>query len=112
MGWIETPDGMALPQSVCFVHEKEVLAIIGAKDYYKKEAEDGRQRKNCDSKNMDPDKKVDSACADEDAFEYKDYDGEHVRLVKHIKSSQADTHIEVFVEGKSFWKGIPSFSSD
>jgi len=39
MGWVveESPDGecLVLPPSVRFVHEREVIAIIDAKDYYK-----------------------------------------------------------------------------
>merc|ERR1712039_973664 len=65
---------------------------------------------------LEPGKKASSTadvkCADEDAFEFKDYDGELVRLVKHISDSHADTYIEVFVEGVSFWKGLPTFSHD
>ena len=39
---------------------------------------------------------------------YKDRDGEAIRLVKYL--SATPPHIEVLVEGKSFWKGFPSFS--
>jgi len=48
MGWVveEPADGecLVLPASVRFVHEREVLAIIDAKDYYKSELEADRRR--------------------------------------------------------------------
>merc|ERR1712048_988433 len=90
--------------SVCFTQESEVLAIIEAKDYFKNQAEDDKR----------PDKEANSTakaeCAVDDVFEYQDYDGEHIRLEKH--PNEAPPHVEVFVEGKSFWTGIPTFSYD
>mmetsp|Transcript_65477 Transcript_65477/g.203039 ORF Transcript_65477/g.203039 Transcript_65477/m.203039 type:complete len:186 (+) Transcript_65477:82-639(+) len=44
MGWVEDGDGLALPPSVRLVHEKDVVAIIDAKDFYKKEEENERRR--------------------------------------------------------------------
>eukprot|EP00928_Gymnodinium_smaydae_P065171 TRINITY_DN48351_c0_g1_i1.p1 TRINITY_DN48351_c0_g1~~TRINITY_DN48351_c0_g1_i1.p1 ORF type:complete len:224 (+),score=36.53 TRINITY_DN48351_c0_g1_i1:49-720(+) len=98
MGWLQLPDGLSLPMSITPSVELEITAIIVAKDYYKNEA-------------LNPDNKPTSneyvECTGEGVFEYKDYDGEHVRLVKHLED---EAHIEVFVEGKSFWKGIPEFN--
>lgn len=85
MGWVEAPDALELPQSVLFVQEREVSAIIQAKEHYKKEAES----------------------KDVDTFEYKDLDSVLVRLVKHRNSSSP--HIEVLLDGVSHWKGIPTF---
>mmetsp|Transcript_27037 Transcript_27037/g.81474 ORF Transcript_27037/g.81474 Transcript_27037/m.81474 type:complete len:186 (-) Transcript_27037:93-650(-) len=44
MGWVEDGDGLALPPTVRLVHEKDVVAIIDAKDFYKKEEENERRR--------------------------------------------------------------------
>jgi len=44
MGWVEDGDGLVLPPTVHLVHEREVIAIIDAKDYYKKEAESEHRR--------------------------------------------------------------------
>lgn len=44
MGWVEEDDGLSLPATVRLVHEKEVVAIIDAKDYFKKEEENERRR--------------------------------------------------------------------
>eukprot|EP00746_Dinoflagellata_sp_MGD_P000153 gnl/MRDRNA2_/MRDRNA2_100266_c0_seq1.p1 gnl/MRDRNA2_/MRDRNA2_100266_c0~~gnl/MRDRNA2_/MRDRNA2_100266_c0_seq1.p1 ORF type:complete len:220 (-),score=40.46 gnl/MRDRNA2_/MRDRNA2_100266_c0_seq1:30-635(-) len=106
MGWKESPDGLALPTSVSFDLGIEILAIAEAKEHYIKLAQAG------------PDKKGNSTAkvedSDKDVIEYKDNDGEHVRLVKHISDEQADVHgahVEVFVEGNSFWRGIPTFSA-
>jgi len=82
MGWVDAPDGLTLPQSVLFVHEKEISAINQAKEYFNKEA---------------------------DSFEYTDLDAKVVRLVKHRNDSPP--HIEVFLDGVSHWKGYPTFGS-
>mmetsp|Transcript_91864 Transcript_91864/g.255896 ORF Transcript_91864/g.255896 Transcript_91864/m.255896 type:complete len:186 (+) Transcript_91864:81-638(+) len=44
MGWVEDGEGLALPPTVRLLHESEVVAIIDAKDYYKKEEENERRR--------------------------------------------------------------------
>jgi len=85
MGWVAEPDALALPQSVLFAHEREVSAIIQAKELYKKEVES----------------------KDVDAFEYTGLDSKLVRLVKHRNDSSP--HIEVFLDGVSHWKGFPTF---
>merc|ERR1712232_328952 len=40
----EEGDSLVLPPSTHLAHEKEVVAIIDAKDYYKKEEENERRR--------------------------------------------------------------------
>eukprot|EP00930_Biecheleria_cincta_P070337 TRINITY_DN57979_c0_g1_i1.p1 TRINITY_DN57979_c0_g1~~TRINITY_DN57979_c0_g1_i1.p1 ORF type:complete len:238 (-),score=50.04 TRINITY_DN57979_c0_g1_i1:37-681(-) len=104
MGWIETPDGLSLPMSVSFAEDTEVLAIIEAREYFKNKAEDDKPS----------DKEVASAASCDgaagEALDYRDYDGHNIRLVKHPDASPP--HIEVFLEGASFWKGIPNFSYD
>lgn len=102
MGWIESLDGLSLPQSVCFAHEMEVSAIIQAKEHFNKETES----KGYPDKTGKSTANVDLAV--EDTFEYDDMDRKPVRLVKHRNDSSP--HIEVFVEGVSFWKGIPTLS--
>merc|ERR1719189_3290648 len=44
MGWVVDGDSLVLPSSVRLNHEKEVVAIIDAKDFYKKEEENERRR--------------------------------------------------------------------
>jgi len=44
MGWVEDGEGLALPASVRLAHEKEVVAIIDVKDFYKKEQEAQKRR--------------------------------------------------------------------
>lgn len=111
MGWIQTPDGLALPASVRLGEEKEVLAITEAKEYYKQRLA---------APEVAPTPTVGEAAGGAasgaasgvagDVFEYKDYDGERVRLVKLRDEPGEIIDIEVFVEGKSFWKGRPTFS--
>lgn len=58
MGWTEDADGLALPPTIRLVHEKEVVAIIDAKDFYKKGIEDERRRQTRASKVPDADKEA------------------------------------------------------
>mmetsp|Transcript_90422 Transcript_90422/g.161094 ORF Transcript_90422/g.161094 Transcript_90422/m.161094 type:complete len:187 (-) Transcript_90422:229-789(-) len=44
MGWVEDPEGLVLPASVRLAHETEVVGIIDARDFYKKEAEAQKRR--------------------------------------------------------------------
>eukprot|EP00406_Dinophysis_acuminata_P002419 CAMPEP_0179229098 /NCGR_PEP_ID=MMETSP0797-20121207/10160_1 /TAXON_ID=47934 /ORGANISM="Dinophysis acuminata, Strain DAEP01" /LENGTH=126 /DNA_ID=CAMNT_0020936159 /DNA_START=101 /DNA_END=477 /DNA_ORIENTATION=- len=44
MGWVEDGEGLVLPPSVRLCHERDVVALIDAKDYYKKEEEAERRR--------------------------------------------------------------------
>jgi hypothetical protein len=46
MGWVKTSDGdtLELPSSVRLAHEREVLALIDAKDWYKKQQDDENRR--------------------------------------------------------------------
>eukprot|EP00930_Biecheleria_cincta_P011178 TRINITY_DN11375_c0_g1_i2.p2 TRINITY_DN11375_c0_g1~~TRINITY_DN11375_c0_g1_i2.p2 ORF type:complete len:197 (+),score=58.26 TRINITY_DN11375_c0_g1_i2:32-622(+) len=44
MGWVEEGEGLQLPASVRLAHEKEVVAIIDAKDFYTKEQEAQKRR--------------------------------------------------------------------
>jgi hypothetical protein len=59
MGWVDDEDGsLTLPSSVRLAHEVEVLALIDAKDYYKKEAENEKRRQMRSSKAADPEKQA------------------------------------------------------
>mmetsp|Transcript_19128 Transcript_19128/g.36841 ORF Transcript_19128/g.36841 Transcript_19128/m.36841 type:complete len:186 (-) Transcript_19128:282-839(-) len=44
MGWVQDDDALLLPPSVHLAHEREVVGIIDAKDYYKKEVDNERRR--------------------------------------------------------------------
>lgn len=43
MGWVQDGDTMVLPFSACINCEKEIVAVIAAKNYYRKEKENERQ---------------------------------------------------------------------
>jgi len=58
MGWVEDGDGLALPADVRLVHEREVIGIIEAKDYYKKEEENERRRQTAARKALSADKEA------------------------------------------------------
>jgi len=54
MGWVEDGENLVLPSSVRPVHEVEVLGIIDAKDWYKKEEENDKRRQAQARKTRDP----------------------------------------------------------
>jgi hypothetical protein len=54
MGWVDDAEGLSLPASVKPLHEKEVHAIIDAKDYCKKEIEKEKHRAMMEMKDRDP----------------------------------------------------------
>jgi hypothetical protein len=56
MGWTPEEDVLTLPPSVKLVHEVHVVGLIDAKDWYKKEAENEKRRKDQYAK-MDDEKK-------------------------------------------------------
>mmetsp|Transcript_13038 Transcript_13038/g.35785 ORF Transcript_13038/g.35785 Transcript_13038/m.35785 type:complete len:186 (-) Transcript_13038:212-769(-) len=58
MGWVEDGDGLALPPDVRLLHEQEVIGIIDAKDYFKKEEENERRRQVAARKAPDADKEA------------------------------------------------------
>jgi len=87
MGWTDAPDGLSLPSSVSLTQEKEIAAIIGAKQHFKKLTE--------------------SSTALPDAFEFQGYTGEKVRLLMQRNESNDIVGVEVSVKGESFWIGRP-----
>ena len=44
MGWVEDAEGLMLPASVQLLHELEVIGLIDAKDYFKKEEQKEKHR--------------------------------------------------------------------
>lgn len=56
MGWVEDGEELVLPAELRLLHEKEVVALIDAKDYYKKEEEKERRRQAAARKALDADK--------------------------------------------------------
>mmetsp|Transcript_15891 Transcript_15891/g.25381 ORF Transcript_15891/g.25381 Transcript_15891/m.25381 type:complete len:186 (+) Transcript_15891:86-643(+) len=56
MGWVEDEEGLMLPATTRLVHGNEVVAIIDAKDHFKKEAEVQRKREAVARKAADPEK--------------------------------------------------------
>jgi len=56
MGWVAEEDCVVLPPSVRLAHEVHVVAIIDAKDYFKKEMENERRRQLRAGKTGDADK--------------------------------------------------------
>lgn len=58
MGWVEEADGLVLPPSVRLLHENEVMALIDAKDHFKKEEEKDKRRKTAALKEVDPEKEA------------------------------------------------------
>jgi len=58
MGWVEDGEGLALPTSVRLLHEKEVVALIDAKDHFKKEEENQKRREVMARKAVDPEKEA------------------------------------------------------
>jgi len=58
MGWVENGDGLALPPSVRLVHEREVVSVIEAKDFYKKAQETEHRRQMRQNKSMDADQEA------------------------------------------------------
>mmetsp|Transcript_75535 Transcript_75535/g.175110 ORF Transcript_75535/g.175110 Transcript_75535/m.175110 type:complete len:186 (+) Transcript_75535:74-631(+) len=55
MGWVEDGDGLVLPPSARLAHEVEVIAIIDAKDHFKKEEENERRRQTRARKELSAD---------------------------------------------------------
>jgi len=58
MGWQPAGEELVLPPSVRPVHETEVVGIIEAKDWYKKEAEKEAKRITMARKEVDPEKEA------------------------------------------------------
>jgi len=58
MGWVEDGEGLALPPSARLAHEREVVAIIDARDHYKKEEEQERRRQAAARKAPDAEKEA------------------------------------------------------
>jgi len=58
MGWVQDADALLLPQSVHLAHEREVVAIIDAKDHHKKEEENERRRQMVARKGVSAEKDV------------------------------------------------------
>eukprot|EP00928_Gymnodinium_smaydae_P081972 TRINITY_DN653_c0_g1_i2.p1 TRINITY_DN653_c0_g1~~TRINITY_DN653_c0_g1_i2.p1 ORF type:complete len:187 (-),score=65.76 TRINITY_DN653_c0_g1_i2:553-1113(-) len=58
MGWVQEGEELVLPSSVRLVHETEVVGIIDAKDFYKKEAEKEHRRQMMERKEKDPEKEL------------------------------------------------------
>merc|ERR1712048_217062 len=56
MGWQQEGEELVLPASVRLAHEREVVVIIDAKDWYKKEAEKEHKRQMQALKERDPEK--------------------------------------------------------
>lgn len=69
MGWVHSADGLALPAEVNLNHEVEVVALIDAKDHFKKEEEKERKRKVLARKELDPEREVLQAQMDADRRE-------------------------------------------
>jgi len=74
MGWVEDGDGLSLPPSVRLLHEREVVGIIDAKDYHKKEEEKEHRRQVAARKAPDADKEALMAKMEADRKE-KDAEG-------------------------------------
>mmetsp|Transcript_9265 Transcript_9265/g.23873 ORF Transcript_9265/g.23873 Transcript_9265/m.23873 type:complete len:234 (+) Transcript_9265:62-763(+) len=124
LGWVEAPDGLALPESVRFDLGMEVVTIIEAKEHFARGSAECVTGGSAEAaiRNMETDQTASEASAGAtgqassgasagpagDSFEYIDRDGETVRLVKYLSASPP--HIDVLVEGALFWKGIPSYS--
>merc|ERR1712113_31602 len=58
MGWQLEGEELVLPAAVRLVHEREVVGIIDAKDWYKKEAEKEHRRQMQARKEVDPEKEA------------------------------------------------------
>jgi hypothetical protein len=58
MGWEEADEELVLPASVRLAHEKEIVGIIDAKDWYKKEVEKEHKRQMMARKEQDPEKEA------------------------------------------------------
>jgi len=58
MGWVADDDGLVLPSTVSFVHEREVLTLIEAKDHWKKEEENEKKRAMRARKERDPEQEA------------------------------------------------------
>ncbi|CAE8658368.1 unnamed protein product, partial [Polarella glacialis] len=71
MGWVEDNEWLLLPATIRFVHENEVVAIIDAKDHFKKEAEVQRHQEIVARKGVDPEKKELMRKMEEDRKEKK-----------------------------------------
>merc|ERR1712048_284660 len=56
MGWQQEGEELVLPAAVRLLHEREVVGIIDAKDWYKKEAEKEHKRQMQALKERDPEK--------------------------------------------------------
>lgn len=87
MGWVESSDGLVLPNSICLAQDREIAAIIEAKQYYKA--------------------KIDGVS--DDAFEYQGYSGEKTRLVMLRNDRKEIVDIEISVADEAFWTGRPVF---
>eukprot|EP00928_Gymnodinium_smaydae_P081973 TRINITY_DN653_c1_g1_i1.p1 TRINITY_DN653_c1_g1~~TRINITY_DN653_c1_g1_i1.p1 ORF type:complete len:213 (-),score=50.09 TRINITY_DN653_c1_g1_i1:364-924(-) len=58
MGWQQEGEELVLPAAVRLVHETEVIGIIDARDYYKKEVEKENRRQMMERKEKDPEKEL------------------------------------------------------
>merc|ERR1712061_204810 len=56
MGWQQEGEELVLPAAVRLAHEREVVSIIDAKDWYKKEVEKEHKRQMQARKEKDPEK--------------------------------------------------------
>merc|ERR1712060_388625 len=58
MGWQQEGEELVLPAAVRLAHEREVVGIIDAKDWYKKESEKEHRRQVQARKDVDPEKEA------------------------------------------------------
>jgi hypothetical protein len=58
MGWVAEGDELVLPANVRLVHEREVLGVLNAKDFYKKEAEKEARHRTAARKKLDADREA------------------------------------------------------
>merc|ERR1712048_1181776 len=58
MGWQQEGEELVLPAAVRHAHEREVVSIIDAKDWFKKEAEKEHKRQMQARKEKDPEKET------------------------------------------------------
>jgi hypothetical protein len=54
VGWVQDGDSLVLPPNIRLVHEREVLMLIEAKDYFKKAEERENKRRMRARKDLDP----------------------------------------------------------
>jgi hypothetical protein len=58
MGWVSENEEMVLPPNVRLVHERDVVGILNAQDFYKKEAENEAKRRAKARKEVDAEREA------------------------------------------------------